>query len=165
MSNDALPNYPGKELEAMSFAENYHRWIIDEIEPYLGETVAEVGAGIGSVSRLLLRTRIRRLRAFEPSQNMYPFLAEALRQEARAQAVNDFFRPMSPPQDFDSVVYINILEHVEDDRAELANAHVALKPNGHVVVFVPALNMALQRYGRAFGARTSIHEAPSASSR
>ena len=47
-------SYPGKELEVMSRAVNYHRWIIDEVRPFLGDTVVEVGAGIGDVSRLLL---------------------------------------------------------------------------------------------------------------
>ena len=48
--------YAGKDLEAMAFAMNYHRWIIDEFEPFLGETVTEVGAGMGSVSKLLVPT-------------------------------------------------------------------------------------------------------------
>ena len=40
------PNYPGKELESMSFAVNYHQWIVDELEPFIGNAVVEVGAGI-----------------------------------------------------------------------------------------------------------------------
>jgi SAM-dependent methyltransferase len=139
MSGDGKPDYPGKDLEAMAFAVNYHRWIIDEFAPYLGDTVAEVGAGIGSVSRLLLRKPITRLVAFEPSGNMYPVLAETLRGEDRASAVNDFFTPQYAQAGFDSAVYINVLEHIEDDRGELANALRALRPGGHLLVFVPAL--------------------------
>lgn len=139
MSNGTMPRYPGRDLEAMSFAVNYHRWIIDEFEPYLGETIAEVGAGIGSVSKLLLGKRIKRLYAFEPSHNMYPLLEEELRQEERAKAVNDFFSPHYAHEGLDSVVYINVLEHIQDDRAELANALEALKPEGHLLLFVPAL--------------------------
>lgn len=139
MSNDTTPHYPGKDLEAMSFAVNYHKWIIDEFEPYLGETVAEVGAGIGSISKLLLGKRIKRLLAFEPSHNMYPLLEKELRQEERARAVNDFFSPRYTQEGFDSVVYINVLEHIQDDRTELANALEALKPKGHLLLFVPAL--------------------------
>src|SRR5262249_8315743 len=128
-----------QELEALTFAENYHRWIIDAFEPYLGETIAEVGAGIGSVSKLLLGKRIKRLFAFEPSHNMYLFLEEALRQEARAKAVNDFFSPRYAQAGFDSVVYINVLEHIQDDRTELAHALEMLNPQGHILLFVPAL--------------------------
>lgn len=139
MANDTARHYPDKDLEAMSFAVNYHRSIIDELEPYLGETIAEVGAGIGSVSKLLLRKRIKRLFAFEPSRNMYLRLEEELRQEERAKAVNDFFSPRYAHEGFDSVVYINVLEHIRDDRAELVNALEVLQPKGHLLLFVPAL--------------------------
>jgi 2-polyprenyl-3-methyl-5-hydroxy-6-metoxy-1,4-benzoquinol methylase len=139
MPNDTTLQYPGKELEAMSFAANYHRWIIDEFEPYFGETVAEVGAGIGSISKLLLAKQIKALVCFEPSQNMYPFLKEKLQQEERATAVNDFFSQRYMQEGFDSVLYINVLEHVENDRDELSNAFAALKPKGHLLVLVPAL--------------------------
>lgn len=131
--------YPGKELEALSVAVNYHRWIVRRIEPYLGETVAEVGAGVGSVSQLLLEQDIGRLIAFEPSSNMYPFLAENLAGERRAETINDFFDARYAPGGLDSVLYINVLEHIEDDRAELRRALDALKPGGHLVIFVPAL--------------------------
>ena len=66
MATEHAPHYPGKDLEAMSFAVNYHRWILDECAPYLGGTIAEVGAGAGSVSRLLLGRGVKHLYAFEP---------------------------------------------------------------------------------------------------
>lgn len=151
MSNNAIPHYPGKELEAMSFAVNYHRWIIDEFEPSLGETIAEVGAGVGSVSKLLLEKRIKRLFAFEPSHNMYPLLQEALRQEERAKAVNDFFSPQYAQEGFDAVVYINVLEHIQDDRTELANALKALRSKGHLLLFVPALAWLYSNFDKQIG--------------
>jgi len=138
MSNDSLPSYPGKELEAMSHAVNYHQWIVDEFEPYLGETLAEVGAGIGSVSKMLLKKGVKQLYAFEPSQNMYPFLEQELKKDERAKPINAFFGPGCADVRFDAVVYINVLEHIEDDRAELMNALDALKPNGYALLFVPA---------------------------
>ena len=151
MPNGTTPHYPGKELEAMSFAVNYHKWILDELEPYLGDTVAEVGAGIGSVSRLLLGKRIKRLISFEPSPNLYPLLEKELRLEERAESVNDFFSPTYMQGGFDSVVYINVLEHIQDDRTELVNALDALRPQGHLLVFVPALDCLYSRFDRKIG--------------
>jgi SAM-dependent methyltransferase len=139
MSDDTTRHYPGKDLEAMSFAVSYHEWILDEFAPYLGSVVAEVGAGIGSVSKLLLARRIERLAAFEPSDNMYPLLEAELRHEPRAEAVHDFFSPRDARAGFDSVVYLNVLEHIRDDRAELRTALEALRPQGHLLLFVPAL--------------------------
>lgn len=131
--------YFGKDLEAMSFAVNYHRWILDCFLPYLRGTVAEVGAGMGSFSALLLGTPIERLVAFEPSDNMFPQLARALSPERRAEAVHGFFGEAAGTGRFDAVLYVNVLEHIEDDAAELARAHAALKAGGHLLVFVPAL--------------------------
>ena len=71
---DSPPEYFGRDLEAMSFARNYHAWVLAEIAPYLGARVAEVGAGIGSFSSLILQTDVSRLDAFEPSGNMFPSL-------------------------------------------------------------------------------------------
>lgn len=145
-------NYPGTELEALSGAVNYHEWIVSRITRYLGETVAEVGAGVGSVSQLLLREKgVGRLLAFEPSRNMYPLLAENLAAEKRAVPINDFFNGRHAPQGFDSVIYINVLEHIEDDRAELGGAFRALKPGGHLVIFVPALAWLYSDFDREIG--------------
>lgn len=131
--------YFGKDLEAMSFAKNYHQWIFDEFHPYLGDSVAEVGAGVGSFSSLVLQANINSLVAFEPSQNMYPLLEKTLDKDRRAKAINDFFGAATTSNRFDSVLYVNVLEHIEDDAAELAKAYKALNLNGHLLIFVPAL--------------------------
>jgi SAM-dependent methyltransferase len=152
MSQDARPDYTGSELDAMSVAVNYHRWILEEFMPYLGRSVAEVGAGIGSVSRLLLNyAAIDRLVAFEPSNNMFPHLEAELRGERRAAAVNDFFSAKYAQTGFDSVVYINVMEHIADDRQEMATACSALRPNGHVLIFVPALPWLYSEFDRQIG--------------
>jgi SAM-dependent methyltransferase len=144
-------NYPGRELEAMAFAVNYHRWIVDEIAPFLGRRVAEVGAGIGSVSALLLDQPIERLDAYEPSANMFAQLAARLAQEPRARAVNAFFGSGAAADAFDSVAYINVLEHIVDDRGELARAFERLRPGGHLLVFVPALGWLYSDFDRRIG--------------
>lgn len=139
LATDA-PQYFGKDLEAMSFAKNYHKWILAEFLPYLGRSVAEVGAGAGSFSRLLLEKDIASLVAYEPSQNMFPLLSEALGNDRRATAVNGFFGVEPREEQFDSILYTNVLEHIEDDAAELGRARSALNPDGHLLVFVPALS-------------------------
>jgi SAM-dependent methyltransferase len=143
--------YFGKDLEAMSFAVNYHRWILDCFRPYLRGSVAEVGAGRGSFSTLLLGTPIEKLVAFEPSDNMFPHLARAIEQDRRALAVQDFFRGAAEPGPYDAVLYVNVLEHIEDDAGEIARAQVALKPDGHLLVFVPALPWLYSELDRQVG--------------
>lgn len=147
----AADHYPGKELEAMSSAEHYRRWIVDSFASYLGPEVAEVGAGIGSITRILLERPITRLVAFEPSTNMFPMLATAVQGEPRATAINGIFGAGQAGQNFDSIAYINVLEHVEHEREELAAAFAALKPGGYLLVFVPALAWLYSDFDREVG--------------
>lgn len=131
--------YFGRDLEAMSFAKNYHDWIIDEFRAYLGENTAEIGAGIGSFSQLILPL-VKHLTAFEPSENMYPALAETFAETNAVETINDYFgNAVHKFEDkFDSVVYVNVMEHIEHDQDEFGYAYRALRPGGHLLVFVPA---------------------------
>ncbi|MDG2991824.1 class I SAM-dependent methyltransferase [Candidatus Synechococcus calcipolaris G9] len=151
MAQSPSLSYPGKDLEAMSFAVNYHQWIMDVFSPYLTGAIAEVGAGKGSISNLLLEKNIDQLVAFEPSQEMYPDLAQSLAPDQRARAVNDFFSPSYGQGIFDAVVYINVLEHIEDDRTELTHAWQALKPKGYLLIFVPALGWLYSSFDQQIG--------------
>lgn len=135
----------------MSSADNYRRWIVAGLAPYLGKRVAEVGAGIGSITRVILEQPVEHLVAFEPSSNMFPQLANAVRAEPRATAVHGLFGAGQAGQGFDSVAYINVLEHVEREREELSAAHAALRPGGHLLVFVPALAWLFSSFDREVG--------------
>ena len=151
MSKPAMPQYFGKDLEAMSFAQNYHRWILKEIQPYLGKCAAEVGAGIGSFSELILGTGIEKLTSYEPSNNMYPALEERLRNEPRATTVNAFFGTFGEDNQFDTAIYVNVLEHVENDLEELVRVRRALTAQGRVIIFVPALQCLYSDLDRQVG--------------
>lgn len=147
----ALSEYPGKELEAMSFAANYHRWIVDEFKPYLGKTAVEVGAGRGDLSQLLLQSGVMQLFAYEPSAKLFAVLQEKLHEEPRAVLFNDFFNLESKPNDIDSVIYINVLEHIENDRSELIDVHQSLNAGGHLLIFVPALSWLFSKADKEMG--------------
>src|SRR6516164_3129305 len=118
--------YPGKELEAMALAANYRCWIMQFFKPFLGKHIIEVGAGAGSFSEMLLQERPQSLTILEPSNNLYPSLSKRLatldrtgiakvKQTTFSEAFGDDSQTPRP----DTAVYINVLEHVEDDEAEL----------------------------------------------
>lgn len=144
IDSDEKPVYFGRDLKAMSFAVNYHNWIINEFSPYFGANVAEVGAGTGNFTELLIaaNANIKRLVAFEPSTNMYPVIEERFAGVKYVETVNCYFgsKYNNPNNDFDSVVYINVLEHIKDDEKELSHVYRSLKSGGHALIFVPALS-------------------------
>src|ERR1051325_11565242 len=118
--------YAGKDLEAMSFAVNYHRWIISIFEPYLGTKIVEVGAGTGSFSELLLEKRLESVSLVEPSAAMFEQLRCRLAELKPTQKVttyNDIFARVTDQIRInarpDSIIYVNVLEHAPHDMAEL----------------------------------------------
>jgi SAM-dependent methyltransferase len=152
--------YAGRDLESMSFARNYHRWILDLFAPHLGRRVVEVGAGTGSFSELLLARDPESLTLVEPSAEMHRLLVERvgrLQSRARVRIHNDTFarvaRRVAEEERPDSVIYVNVLEHVEDDEAELRLVAGALAPGGRALVFVPAFQWLYGSFDRQVGHR------------
>ncbi len=135
-------HYYGRDLEAMSFARNYHQWIMDEFRPYLSDDVAEIGAGTGNFSEFIVDAGVKRLVALEPSANMYPLLQRRFEKGARVETANSSLKDylQGYKSSFDSMLYVNVLEHIENDRQELFYAYEAIKRGGYLLIFVPALS-------------------------
>ncbi|MDQ3321792.1 MAG: class I SAM-dependent methyltransferase [Acidobacteriota bacterium] len=155
MSNKVV--YVGKDLEAMSFAVNYHKWILDEFAGFLGKNIIEVGAGTGSFSEMILQTEPETLSLVEPS-DLYKDLTQNIsRLEARTQI--DFYNSIfsvvaseiADRKRPDSIIYVNVLEHIEDDDAELSLIRQTLIPGGRAFIFVPALELLYGEFDRKLG--------------
>src|SRR5258705_3755375 len=139
--------YTGRELEAMSEAANYHRWILDIFKPYLGKHLVEVGAGLGSFSQLILNQHAcETLSLVEPSESMYHRLLARTKQLNTTTSVNAYLgtftenaATITAHQVPDSVFYVNVLEHIADDEAELETVWRTLSSAGNLLIFVPAL--------------------------
>lgn len=142
--------YPGRDLEAMAFAHRYHRWIRDRFRPHLGSRIGEVGAGTGDFSALLLEAGVESLVAWEPSANLHPELARRFSDDPRVTVVPDRFTPPEGEM-LDALFYVNVLEHIEDDEAELGRARRALRPDGRLCLFVPALPRLYSDQDRSVG--------------
>jgi SAM-dependent methyltransferase len=144
--------YAGKDLEAMSFAVNYHRWILSIFEPYLGARVVEVGAGTGSFSELLLERRLESLSLVEPSTAMYQQLCERVAESQNVTTYNDVFENVAEQirlaERPDSIIYVNVLEHIADDVHELSVINKTLDAGGRIFIFVPALRWLHGSYDR-----------------
>jgi SAM-dependent methyltransferase len=150
--------YEGRDLEAMCFAENYHRWIVNFFDPYLGNHLVEVGAGTGSFSKLLLERKIESLALVEPSTDMHTILSRRMancRGEVRLETFNAVFTNVADQirlqQQPDSIIYANVMEHIEDDERELAAVHRTLELGGRLFIFVPALQWLFGSYDTIVG--------------
>lgn len=156
MENDAII-YPGKELEAMSFAVKYHRWLLDEFRPLLGKRIVEVGAGTGSFSEMLIELGPDSLSLVEPSE-MFADLVENVPGDGSGTKIRHFhsvfekvagtIRTEIRP---DTIIYVNVLEHIEDDVRELNLIYDTLQPGGRCLIFVPAGRALFSKFDRSIG--------------
>lgn len=151
-TNNNKSIYYGTDLESMVFAKNYNAWIINEFKPYLDQYVAEIGAGTGNFSALLLN-HIKNLVVFEPSDNMYPLLEKRFKGNPHVISINDTFGNQHEMFEgkFDSIIYVNVLEHIENDKLELSYIYKSLRPGGFALFFVPALSFLYSEFDKKIG--------------
>lgn len=143
--------YSGTELDAMAEARNYCRWILGFFAPYLGKRVVEIGAGTGTFSQLLLSVgSASELVLFEPGVNLFSLLEPKFRDEPRVRLQFGPFDPSVLHEPVDSVVMVNVLEHVQDDDALLLQIRESLRPGGCLLLFVPALQWNYGSLDKAF---------------
>ena len=129
----------------MALASNYSRWILDRLRPSIGKHILEVGAGVGSFSKFLLETSPESLTLLEPSPNLFAILTERLPgidtrgiAQARPATLIEAFSGANAPRQPDTAIYVNVLEHIEDDEGELRALHSILPRFGRLLIFVPA---------------------------
>lgn len=144
--------YPGVELTALKDADNYYRAILGHFAPYLGERVVEIGAGLGTFSHLILDcASTSQLTLVEPADNLFPMLQKEFSGDTRVRLVNGCLEDIADSLSPDSVVLVNVLEHIEDDWALLRTIHGILNPGGTILLFVPALPCLYGSLDEAFG--------------
>ena len=143
----------GDSLRILSAVYHYNQWIYALIREEIGSRVVEVGAGIGNITRFLLHAD--ELVCLEPFDAYRTYLAEAyskhLNVRVLAQRIQDCPNPDVPERHFDSVVCLNVLEHIEDDGAALRCCAALLRPGGRAIVLVPAFQSIFGEMDRAMG--------------
>jgi len=144
--------YEGTELQLFSRAENWKRYWSAQVRPHLGQRVLEVGAGIG-VNTPFLNTNTVEWVCLEPDKNMAAMLVERQRatQLAGTRTVAGLIADLPCIASFDSIIYIDVLEHIKDDTAEIAAATARLHPNGTLVVLSPAHAWLFSAFDTAIG--------------
>lgn len=139
--------YEGDDLDILRDMPNYYSWIMSAFAPFVRGHVVEYGAGLGTVSERLLPLA-ERLTLVEPSPLLVPKLRARFAAELKVVISSSMLEAHVTSigaGTVDTVVMINVLEHVEDDQAALKHVVRILKPGGHLLIFVPALQALMSR--------------------
>ncbi len=131
-----FPDYPTEYLDGIAEIERYTRWIADSFAPHTRGSVLEVGAGTGTMTELIARLPgVARVTALEPDRGRFERLREL--GPARVPVAAQHGTIGDVDGQFDTVLYCNSLEHIEDLLGELRNARRLVRPGGSLVIFGP----------------------------
>ena len=129
-----------KILDSLAGTKRFNRWMADTVRPWLGTRVLELGAGIGNMSQHLSRGRRTYVASDIDEEHMARLRVRFRGRPNLTVCKCDLcdsadFKPLLGG--FDSVVCLNVVEHVKDDLRALRNIFSALKPGGRAIILVP----------------------------
>ncbi len=135
--SDVLIGSSNFEFAALDEAKNYRAALMREFNAQLHGNVLEVGAGIGHITAELRRMpQIEKLLSIEPDAALCDEFRDRLPDQDLLQGT---VRNLQSQTNWNAIVSINVLEHIEFDREELAAYYRLLMPSqGALCLFVPA---------------------------
>ena len=146
--------YAGSELDIFAEAVNWKTYWSERIARYICGDVLEVGAGIGTNTPYLTCAAATRWVCLEPDRQMIDQLRANIGHSSngvRHEAACGTLASLPASDRFDTLLYIDVLEHIEDDAGELRRVADHLRPGGRVVVLSPAHQWLFTPFDAAIG--------------
>lgn len=146
--------YPGSELELFADAAQWKSYVRDRLAPFVRGRTLEVGAGIGGFTEFLCPLAPAEWCCLEPDEALLNELMrrrEAGRIPAAVRAFHGSLADLPEDERFDTILYLDVLEHIADDHAEADLAAARLRSNGHLIVLGPAFQFVFSPFDAAIG--------------
>lgn len=146
--------YPGDELSLFAQARHWKAYFASRMRSCLHGAVLEVGAGMGETTATLMNEDCASWLCLEPDGRLRDTLArrvQTLPGSGRIEVVSGTLLTLDAARRFDCVLYIDVIEHIEDDRRELQLAADRLLPGGSLVVLAPAHQWLFTPFDEAIG--------------
>jgi SAM-dependent methyltransferase len=147
-------SYVGTELELFAAATRWKAYFSRILAPFIAGRVLEVGAGIGSNVPYLHGSGVREWTSLEPDPTQARRIAERVAAgdlPGDCRVVAGTLGGIGDGAEFDTILYLDVLEHIADDEAELARAARLLSPGGRLVVLAPAHQFLFSPFDEAVG--------------
>lgn len=147
-------SYIGSELELFADAINWKKYYSLLIQEHLGHEVLEVGAGIGSTTKVLCKGNQRLWTCLEPD----PLLANRIESLLACKELPNYCKVrvgtlsnLAPNEYFDTIIYTDVLEHIDDDKRELKDATNHLLNRGKLLILSPAHQWLFTPFDKVIG--------------
>lgn len=140
-------------LNQLAALDRYNHWLYEQIASALGRNILEVGAGTGNITQFLCADG-RQVLATDVVPSYRRELQQLFNHHANVR-VGQFDLTTAAAnlvaERFDTVVCLNVLEHIEDDLFALAQMREVLAPGGRLALLVPAHRALYGEFDRAVG--------------
>jgi glycosyltransferase involved in cell wall biosynthesis len=129
--------YGSQVLGRLNRAPRFTKWMADTIRPYVGERVLEIGAGTGNLTLQLIPRKLYWASDVNPLYLNHLKMLGQNRPYLRVGYTDGQISESYPQQKFDTVICLNVVEHLRDDNAALQNIREALEVGGQAIILVP----------------------------
>jgi hypothetical protein len=146
--------YEGQELDVFSQASHWKDYFRSIIEPYIGRSVIEVGAGIGATTAVLCTGQQEGWVCLEPDEKFRQIIEEKINSgelPACCRTSGGYVADLDSHQLFDTILYIDVLEHIQNDAIELLEAGRHLVEGGSLIVLSPAYQFLYSQFDLSIG--------------
>ncbi len=154
-----------RTLGRMAHLAHYNSWLWEQISPFVGKRLLEVGAGLGTMTHYLSSREVVFATDVNPRylDRLQTTFADRPNVKVHSFDVNRALPEWLITQHLDTILCLNVLEHVQDDGGALKRFSCLLPAGGRVVLIVPALKKLYGTIDEAIGhfrryARTEIEE-------
>ncbi len=145
MKQKTLINYPGWELKYFDRAYNFRNYQQNLIKKYIKGNVAEVGPGNGTNARMYNKY-CDKLHLYEPTRKLSTHLKKKFKSDSKIKVFNRKFKKNKTY--YDSIIYLDVIEHIKDHKKEIINAYNSLKKNGYLIINVPAFQFLYSQFDK-----------------
>jgi glycosyltransferase involved in cell wall biosynthesis len=129
--------YGSEILARLNRAPRFTKWMADTIRPYIGERVLEIGAGIGNLTENLVPRQMYWASDVNPHYLQSLTKLKPTRPYLKVMRTDALAAETFPEEQFDTVVCLNVMEHLENDLLALENIRKILEEHGRAIVLVP----------------------------
>ena len=139
--------YDGFELDHFDSATNFRFYQLSLIRKYLKDNFLEVGAGKGGLASVYKRL-LKDITLIEPDKKLFKILKNKFKKKKIKIEKNSI---KNIKKKFNTIIYFDVLEHIEDDLLEVKSAAKKLKSGGHLIFSVPAYQIFYSDFDRSVG--------------
>jgi len=140
--------YPGEELEIFDKATIWRKYIYSITRKYFKDDLLEVGAGIGSFTSNYLNHHQKILVSDLDEKNI-DILKKKFSESKNVMIIKSSIKEIN--KKFNTIMYLNVLEHIKNDTDEIKFALNKLNAGGHLIILVPAHQKLFTKFDEAVG--------------